>query len=278
MLKLALVTVGFALAVLGVMAKTTHEEPKRIVKRPTLAGWVLLVLLTTSLALSVAVERIDQRERAAGTARDRLWQMADARLKLLNWDVKAPLCAFISDVSRGHNVIDGLESNFNKLLFGDASGPAEDIVGFFDLKCSPGGDWMVVGMFRKDRPSEPCFSSFNKICNARATLSDVDGLRQIRIMDKWDEPINAAGWMSGFAIGETVARLTYHRRPGVSAPELGDYWRNLFGAAAELLFVVDAQAGLWIRVPLRLDEVQNDDTEIRMTWSVADAPTIALVQ
>ncbi len=93
MLKLILGLIGFILAVLGVLAKTTHEEGKGILKRPTAVGWVVLVLLLLSLGLSLLLEAREFRQSKAQAAQEKLWQTADARMKLLSQDVKKPICS-----------------------------------------------------------------------------------------------------------------------------------------------------------------------------------------
>lgn len=277
MLKLALAIVGFGLAVLGVMTKTTQEDPDRVIKRPTWAGWAILVLLAASLGLSLLLEWRDHQRGQSEAAREELWQLADARMKLLDREVENPICAFISDL-KSRPASEG--ADFNDLLFSDAVESAEELVAHFDLTCSPGGDWTVVGMFAKDRPTKPCFSSFGGICNAGILLwsSESGDVTKLKIVDKWKEPINAGRWVGGYSVGKKVAALTYYQRRDqstVTTPAV--HWQKLFGEA-ELLFAVDPEAGIWLRIPLRLGEAEQGDAEMKLSWFVADQPKIGLVQ
>jgi hypothetical protein len=278
MMKLILGLIGFVLAVLGVLAKTTHEEGKGILKRPTAAGWVVLVLLLFSLGLSLVLEAREFRHGQVQAAKEELWQTADARMKLLAQDVKEPICSFVSMLKEPQPLDQA--ADLNALFFGSAVESGRDVIGNFDLTCSPGGDWKIVGMFTRDTATKPCFSSNRGICNAGVLLwgARKSEATSVKIVDKWDEAINAARWMAGYSKGKEVARLTFNRPLGTDKSKLnpGARWLTLFGDA-ELLFAVITEAGLWLRVPLQRGEIEQDSTEIRLRWFVADAPKIGLV-
>ncbi len=275
MTKLVLGIIGFALAVLGILSKTTHEEGKGVLKRPTSAGWLVLILLVISLGLSLGLEWRDMKQRRAEARKEELWQLASARLDLLDQNVDEPICAFITELhaSEVGDVVD-----YNALLFGRALNSAEDLIAHFDVACSPGGDWRIVGMFTKERSTKPCFSS-SGICDAGLLFWNPKdaALAKLKIVDEWDEAINAASWMAGYSNGEEVARLTFYRKEALDGSTPAAHWRQLFGEA-KLLFSVDVQAGLWLQIPLRIGEIKEQETETRISWLAASEPRIGLVQ
>lgn len=278
MLTLILGMVTLALALLGVLARTTHDDKEGSVKKPTPLGWIVMGLLLLSFGIQQYRNWTDARSAEALRASGALWQRADLRMKLLDVEVKTPICSFVTELTPSSS--GNQHADLFSLLFPEMQNADENVpVGYFDLVCSPGGDWHVSGLFSNGLENNLCFSSINRICNVGVILSALgqSPAQQLTIVDKSPEPANAARWLAGYPAGKEVARLTFPTQlhPTIDSP--APYWSSLLGDAV-LLFEIDANADIWLRVRLRMTPPRVESSETTVSWIVAEEPKLGIVE
>lgn len=78
--------ITFLLGIVGVMLRTKHENSKHLLNRPTVGGWVVLLLLTVSLAVGGNLEAEKHRARRTAVKQDSLKHIADSARIIQNSD------------------------------------------------------------------------------------------------------------------------------------------------------------------------------------------------
>jgi hypothetical protein len=299
----ASVVVTIALGVIGlIMRQTQHDDGQSpgLVKRPTAAGWVVLILLISSGLLSVqALKRADvESKKQSGLLVDTREDLRKASLQLSNQQrlgilltidkrLRAPQTALFLEVSGDAPAPNTLPD----LLF-----PPEirkrypDGVGDFMVHFCFSPDWFASQLFIFADNSSVEVAGFDGLTARKEfALKTIDGKKQIVVHSASLEEhendtqglksINTAVWFQNFGIGKQVveASLAFKRAPAATDVErLSRYWGHLF-ANGKVALEINEAANVWAVVPLAVvaPEVDpHDPLALKFVLRVAAEPAL----